>query len=42
MVKKEKIEKILYVNEKSLVTLTPIVNSFSADVKEMISFTLEN
>lgn len=29
-------------NEKSLVTLTSIVNSFSADVKEMISFNLEN
>ena len=29
-------------NEKSLVTLTAIVNSFSADVKEMISFNLEN
>ncbi len=29
-------------NEKSLVTLTSIVNSFSSDVKEMISFNLEN
>ena len=29
-------------NEKSLVTLTSIVNSFSPDVKEMISFNLKN
>jgi uncharacterized iron-regulated protein len=42
MVKKNR--KILYiwmVNEKSLVTLTSIVNSLSANVKE-ISFNLEN
>ncbi len=30
------------VNEKSLVTFTSIVNSFSTDVKEIIIFNLEN